>query len=69
MVVLNRGDYVLVKDEGVGRITVTDFNPCYHLVWMLDERSPMSILRHKHYLTPIDPALIPILSDSTKGES
>ena len=66
MAVLNKGDYVLVKDEGVGRITVTDFNPSYHLVWMLDERSPMSILRHKHYLTKLDDALIPILSDSTK---
>ena len=70
MVVL-KDDYVLVGIggcEGIGRITQTDFHPKTHLVWLVDGSMPMAVLRGEDLLTPIDPALYPILSDSTKEE-
>lgn len=51
------GDYVLVAGDWVGCITQLNFNPKYHLIWRLDNTSPMALLRGKHELTLLDPAV------------
>lgn len=56
------GDYVLVGGDWVGRITQLAFHPHYHLIWKLDNSSPMSLLRHEQELTLLDPAVGDILN-------
>lgn len=57
------GDYVLVGgNEWVGVITQLDFHPKYHLIFPLDNSSPMALLRHKSVLTLLDPAVSDILT-------
>ena len=48
------GDYVLVGGDWVGRITQLAFHPKYHLIWRLDNTSPMALLRHESVLTKFD---------------
>jgi hypothetical protein len=69
MAILKVGDYVLVANDWVGIITQLDFNPKYHLVWRLDNTSPMALLRGEHELTKIDPAFHKLLTDVHKKES
>ena len=69
MAILKVGDYVLVADKWVGVITQLDFHPKYHLVWRLDNSSPMSLLRNESELTKIDPAFHKLLTDVYKKES
>jgi hypothetical protein len=66
MAILKVGDYVLVADNWVGTITQLDFHPKYHLIWRLDNSSPMSLLRHEKELTLIDPAFHKLLTDVYK---
>lgn len=71
MAILSVGDYVLMEDDGeewVGVITQLNFHPSYHLVWRLDGGSPMALLRHKQYMTLIDPAFHKLLTDVHKKE-
>ena len=68
MAVLKAGDYVLVEGEGLGKITLVDFHPQTHLVWLMNGNTKFAMLRHQRLMTKIDPALYPILSDSTKEE-
>ena len=56
------GDYVLVGGDWVGRITQLAFHPKYHLIWRLDNTSPMALLRHESVLTKFDPAVGDILT-------
>jgi hypothetical protein len=66
MAILSVGDYVLVAVDWVGVITQLDFNPKYHLIWRLDDSSPMSLLRHESELAKIDPAFGNLLADVYK---
>ena len=71
MVVLKTGDWVVHEDGRVGKIIVEDYTReggkfRFHLVRFDNTFARMT---HESYLTKIDPALYPILSDSTKGES
>jgi hypothetical protein len=59
-----KGDYVLVEGK-VGKVTMLDFNPQYHLIDLLDGSMPMAILRSERDITKIDPDLYPLLN-STK---
>jgi uncharacterized protein YbgA (DUF1722 family) len=56
------GDYVLVKDEGVGKITLVAFHPKYHLVWLLESSQKFAVLRHEERMTLLDPAVADILT-------
>ena len=62
---MNKGDYVLVEGK-LGRITQLNFNPMYHLVWLLDGSMPMATLRYEKYLTPVDPVFNVLLTDVNK---
>jgi hypothetical protein len=63
------GDYVLVGDDAwAGVITQLDFHPKTHLVWRLDNTSPMALLRHERELTPLDPAVSDILTAVNTNE-
>jgi hypothetical protein len=66
MAILKVGDLVLVEGEGVGKITLLDFNPDYHLVWLMDSKSKFAVLRSKTSMTPIDPAFNNLLTDVYK---
>jgi hypothetical protein len=66
MAILKVGDYVMVEGEGVGKITLVDFHPKYHLVDLLDGSSPMASLRDEKYMTLIDPAFHNLLTDVYK---
>lgn len=67
MAILKVGDYVLVGgNEWVGVITQLNFHPKYHLVWPLDNNSPMALLRHKDQMVKIDPAFHKLLTDVHK---
>ena len=74
MVVLSVGDHVLVEDRWgmedswIGVITQLDFNPDYHLIWRLDNSSPMSLLRNRDSLTKIDPVFSKLLTVVNKEE-
>ena len=74
MVVLRVGDHVLVEDvwgledSWIGVITQLNFNNNYHLIWALDNSSPMSLLRHKDNLKVIDPVFSKLLTDVNKEE-
>ena len=63
------GDYVLVGGDWIGRITQLAFHPKYHLIWKLDNSSPMSLLRHEQELTLLDPAVGIILDAVNTHES
>lgn len=74
MSALKIGDYVWVEsdltgDEGIGQITQLHFHPKYHLVWLLDGSMPMAVLRHKDYMTKIDPVFVKLLTSVNKEES
>jgi len=66
MVVLRVGDHVLVGNSWIGVITQLGFHPKYHLIWRLDNSSPMALLRHEDVLTPIDPVFSKLLTDVNK---
>jgi hypothetical protein len=66
MAILKASDYVMVEGEGIGQITSIDFHPKYHLVYLLDNSSPMALLRHEKYMTKIDPAFHKLLTDVYK---
>jgi uncharacterized protein YbgA (DUF1722 family) len=66
MAILKVGDWVLVEGEGVGKITLIDFHPKYHLVWLLDSESKFAVLRSEHLMTFIDPAFHKLLTDVYK---
>lgn len=66
MAILKVGDYVMVEGEGVGKITLLDFNPDYHLVWLMSGRSKFAVLRGKTLMTKIDPAFHNLLTDVYK---
>ena len=67
MAILKVGDYVMVgENKWVGVITQLNFNPSYHLVFPLDNSSPMALLRHKDHMTLIDPAFKNLLTDVYK---
>lgn len=72
MAILKVGDLVLVEGSwGIeaswaGVIRQLDFHPKYHLVWPLDNNSPMALLRHEKYLTKVDPAFHKLLTDVHK---
>jgi len=68
MAILKVGDYVLVEGK-VGRITMLDFTPKCHGIWLLDGSMPMAIMRQEQYLTPIDPAFHNLLTDVHKEVS
>lgn len=70
MAVLNVGDWVVVGVdgcEGLGRVTLTNFHPKTHLVWLADGSMPFAVLRDERLLIPLPHGLKPIL-DSIKGE-
>jgi hypothetical protein len=69
MAILKVGDYVLVEGEGVGKITLLDFNPDYHLVWLMDSKSKFAVLRSGRLMTFIDPAFHKLLTDVHKEVS
>ena len=72
MAILNINDYVLVEDpwgmeaSWVGIIRELNFHPKYHLVWRLDNSSPMGLLRNEDNMTKIDPAFHKLLTDVNK---
>jgi hypothetical protein len=69
MAILKVGDYVFVGSEWggwVGVIQQLDFHPQYHLVWKLDNSSPMALLRNEKSMTLIDPAFHKLLTDVYK---
>ena len=66
MAILKVGDCVLVEGNWVGVITQLGFHPKYHLIWKLDNSSPMALLRHEDVLTPIDPVFSKLLTDVNK---
>jgi hypothetical protein len=66
MAILKVGDYVLVGDKWVGVITQLNFHPKYHLVWQLDNSSPMALLRNEDNMVKIDPAFHKLLTDVHK---
>jgi hypothetical protein len=66
MAILKVGDYVMVEGEGVGKITLLDFNPDYHLVWLMNSRSKFAVLRSGRLMTFIDPAFHNLLTDVYK---
>jgi len=68
MAILNIGKHVLVGGEWLGVITQLDFHPKYHLVWRLDNTSPMSLLRHEDELIPVDPVFSKLLTDVNESE-
>ena len=59
---MKAGDYVLVKGEGFGKITLTDFTPKYHLVWLLESSQSFPALRSESVMTLLDPAVSDILN-------
>jgi len=66
MVILKDGSYVLVVDEGVGKITMYNFMQDFSLVWMLNEERRFAVMRRKDSLTPIDPAFDVLLTSVNK---
>jgi hypothetical protein len=66
MAILKKGDYVMVGNEGVAKITLIDFHPKTHLVDFLDGRMPMALLRNEDNMTKIDPAFHKLLTDVYK---
>ena len=60
-----KGDYVLVEGK-VGKVTMLDFNPQYHLIDLLDGSMPMAILRSEKAMVKIDPAFNVLLTDVNK---
>jgi hypothetical protein len=66
MAILRAGDYVMVEGEGIGQITAVDFHPHFHLVYFLDGRAPMALLKKDKTMTKIDPAFHKLLTDVYK---
>jgi hypothetical protein len=66
MVILKDGSYVLVGDEGVGKITMYNFMQDFSLVWMINEERRFAVMRRKDSLTPIDPAFDVLLTSVNK---
>jgi len=63
MAVLKVGDWVLIKGEGVGKITLMNFTKSYHLVDLLDGTSNFAVLRNQDNMTLIDPAFTKLLTN------
>ena len=66
MAVLKVGDWVLIKGEGIGKITLLNYTKSYHLVDLLDGTSNFAVLRNQDNMTPIDPAFNVLLTDVNK---
>jgi hypothetical protein len=66
MAILKDGSYVLIGDEGVGKITMYNFMKDFSLVWMLDGKRSFAVMRRKDSLTPIDPAFDVLLTSVNK---
>jgi hypothetical protein len=66
MAILKDGSYVVVGDEGVGKITMYNFMQDFSLVWMLNKEGKFAVMRRKDSLTPIDPAFDVLLTSVNK---
>ena len=66
MVILKDGSYVVVGDEGVGKITMYNFMQDFSLVWLLNKEGKFAVMRRKDSLTPIDPAFDVLLTSVNK---
>ena len=69
MAVLKVGDWVLIKGEGVGKITLMNFTKSYHLVDLLDGTSNFAVLRNQDNMTLIDPAFTKLLTNINKEKN
>lgn len=63
MAILKDGDYVVVEDEGIGKITMYNFMKDFSLVWILNKESKFASMRRKDSLTFIDPVFAKLLTD------
>ena len=68
MAVLKVDDWVLIKGEGIGKITLLNYTKSYHLVDLLDGTSNFSVLRNQDNMTRLPEGLNPILSNSINKE-
>jgi len=66
MAILKVGDYVLVANEGIAKITLLDFHPNTHLVWLMNSKNKFAVLRNVGLMTPVDPAFSNLLTDVYK---
>ena len=66
MAILKDGSYVVVGDEGVGKITMYNFMQDFSLVWLLNKECRFAVMRRKDSLTPIDPAFDVLLTSVNK---
>ena len=66
MAILKDGSYVVVGDEGVGKITMYNFMQDFSLVWLLNKEGKFAVMRRKDSLTPIDPAFDVLLTSVNK---
>jgi hypothetical protein len=69
MAVLKVGDWVLIRGEGVGKITLMNFTKSYHLVDLLDGTSNFAVLRNQNNMTLIDPAFTKLLTNINKEKN
>jgi len=65
-IVISKGDYVLVEGEGVGQVTVENFNPKAHLVFLVGGSYTFAVCRQESLLTKIDPVFSKLLTDVNK---